>query len=645
MADVFISYSQKDRETARGLAGFLAKNGVEVWWDHELLGGESYRGRIKEELAKAKAAIVIWSPDSVESSWVVEEADEAREGRKLVATRTEGFDVRAIPLGFRSLQTEPVTASDRILKALARLGVSTAPPPEPPKPAPSEPRGDAPDTADKIALEHWEYVKESRNPAEFEKFIREFPTSKLAPLAQLQLGRLATEAWQNLLGSESIPALESFVAQFPGDTRAADAKRRLEVLRARTEEAQSWARIRNSADIEAVRAHVARFPGGANAAAARARMQVLERERDAEENWRATAGATEPGPFEQFLATYPDSVHVEQARQRLEEIHRAREEADWRAVRNERHPAPFLRFLKAHPKGQHAPEALQSIAALPRLVEQEAWAEVKDSELAVALQGYLTAFPDSRNAKAARARLRTRSAGHAPASAATTATSANADAPVAKPKQWKRDVFWLVTALMLLIAMGFTGLIFGQMSYSYGASNVSGGCAVAAIFLTFAAILLRVAGPRLYPAADGQQHKRELLFHAIGAIGILGWMSIVQAVAEAAAPYGPSVQRGLSALDPALALAVAIAVTGILKAKTWQWPRFAYYALLLGIGSYGVVNYLRYYSGGIARAYWVTTGVEVCGGAALLFLTGAALLREFGAWRHRQNVARKAAAS
>src|SRR5215472_637906 len=120
MADVFISYSQKDRDVAQGLADFLGDCGYDVWWDYELVGGVKFRNTIKEQLAKAKAAIVIWTPNSVESDWVIEEA---KQTQKLIATRTDGFDYRAIPLGFRSLQTDVITAPERILNALEMLGI------------------------------------------------------------------------------------------------------------------------------------------------------------------------------------------------------------------------------------------------------------------------------------------------------------------------------------------------------------------------------------------------------------------------------------------------------------------------------------------------------------------------------------------
>ena len=70
MANIFISYSRKDREIARLLAEFLDGRGYSVWWDHDLHAGENYRRQIKVQLEGANAAIVIWSPNAKDSDWV-----------------------------------------------------------------------------------------------------------------------------------------------------------------------------------------------------------------------------------------------------------------------------------------------------------------------------------------------------------------------------------------------------------------------------------------------------------------------------------------------------------------------------------------------------------------------------------------------
>src|SRR5262245_60506915 len=296
MADIFISYSQMDRDVARGLADFLENCGYEIWWDYELVGGQKYRNKIKEELAQAKAAIVIWTPNSVESDWVIEEAEEAKHSNKLIATRVDALDFRAIPLGFRGLQTDVVTGPERILKALEKIGVSPLRPPRAPKVEPvvigKNLDADAIAKAEQFA--HWEFIKDSKGPEVFTQYVKMFPTSSFATLARSRLGELATEAWQKLGASEEIPTLQKFVQLFGDDTRAVEAQARIDVLETRAAEAESWAQVKDSADLAAVDAHAARFPSGVNAAAAGALLQHLQRERDAAKRWHAIADVSEP---------------------------------------------------------------------------------------------------------------------------------------------------------------------------------------------------------------------------------------------------------------------------------------------------------------------------------------------------------------
>jgi TIR domain-containing protein len=102
MAEVFISYARADRDAAQAIAGELEQLGVEVWWDHDLLGGEDYRRKISELLTRTQAAIVIWSRRSVESQWVTSEAAEARDRKVLVPVTIDG---EAPPIDFRGIHT------------------------------------------------------------------------------------------------------------------------------------------------------------------------------------------------------------------------------------------------------------------------------------------------------------------------------------------------------------------------------------------------------------------------------------------------------------------------------------------------------------------------------------------------------------
>jgi len=102
LAEVFLSYSRTDRPIAQAIAAELQRLGVDVWWDHDLLGGEDYRSRISEVLLRAPAVVVIWSRRSVESQWVVAEASAAREKKTLIPINVDDAEP---PIDFRPLHT------------------------------------------------------------------------------------------------------------------------------------------------------------------------------------------------------------------------------------------------------------------------------------------------------------------------------------------------------------------------------------------------------------------------------------------------------------------------------------------------------------------------------------------------------------
>lgn len=101
MVDVFISYSRRDKEKVGMLARMMAAEGYEVWWDEELPPHRSYGDVITEKIARAKAAVVVWSADSAQSEWVRAEADMARNQRKLIQT---SLDKVMPPLPFNQIQ-------------------------------------------------------------------------------------------------------------------------------------------------------------------------------------------------------------------------------------------------------------------------------------------------------------------------------------------------------------------------------------------------------------------------------------------------------------------------------------------------------------------------------------------------------------
>ncbi len=121
MADVFLSYSSQERESASQIAALLEKHGYSVWWDTALVAGDVFQRQTAEQLDAAKGVIVIWSPSSVKSNWVYAEASRGMRANKLITLRSPNLDVSDIPVPFNTLHTVPLADGTAILAGLARL--------------------------------------------------------------------------------------------------------------------------------------------------------------------------------------------------------------------------------------------------------------------------------------------------------------------------------------------------------------------------------------------------------------------------------------------------------------------------------------------------------------------------------------------
>ena len=123
MADIFISYKSEERALPEALASDLRAAGYSVWWDVDLVGGAAFRAQILEKLNAARAVIVIWTPASVQSEFVLDEADHAKRDGKLIPVRVPELDPRAIPLGHGQTQACLLSDRPRILGALQAIGL------------------------------------------------------------------------------------------------------------------------------------------------------------------------------------------------------------------------------------------------------------------------------------------------------------------------------------------------------------------------------------------------------------------------------------------------------------------------------------------------------------------------------------------
>lgn len=101
LANVFISYARRDRDRVLALATALEAEGLSVWWDPNLVPGKRFREMISAELEAADAVVVVWTAASLQSDYVHDEAEEARERGVLIPVILE--PVKA-PAGFRQVQ-------------------------------------------------------------------------------------------------------------------------------------------------------------------------------------------------------------------------------------------------------------------------------------------------------------------------------------------------------------------------------------------------------------------------------------------------------------------------------------------------------------------------------------------------------------
>jgi TolB-like protein/Tfp pilus assembly protein PilF len=108
MSDVFVSYKAEDRARVRPLVDALEADGLSVWWDAHIGGGDEWRETIARHLDEARVVVVVWSKRSVgpEGRFV---RDEAARGLRRGAYLPVRIDKVDPPLGFGETQALPLS--------------------------------------------------------------------------------------------------------------------------------------------------------------------------------------------------------------------------------------------------------------------------------------------------------------------------------------------------------------------------------------------------------------------------------------------------------------------------------------------------------------------------------------------------------
>ena len=133
MADIFISYSSKDREKAEQLIELLSSAGLSVWIDKQGIDvSTSWSGEIVDAIDGCKAFVVLLSPSSIESKNVVREVALAFEkNKKILPLDLEPVTLsRDLQYHLAGIQRTPMTNIDSIIRAIGKLGLEATKPPE-----------------------------------------------------------------------------------------------------------------------------------------------------------------------------------------------------------------------------------------------------------------------------------------------------------------------------------------------------------------------------------------------------------------------------------------------------------------------------------------------------------------------------------
>jgi serine/threonine-protein kinase len=135
VTDVFLSYKAEDRPRVAPLVKALEADGLSIWWDAHIGGGDDWRDTILRHLETAKVVIVVWSKRSIgpHGQFVRDEATHALKRGTYFPVRIDKVDP---PLGFGETHALDLTGwkgdqSDPRYQAMTsalrkRLGVTAA---------------------------------------------------------------------------------------------------------------------------------------------------------------------------------------------------------------------------------------------------------------------------------------------------------------------------------------------------------------------------------------------------------------------------------------------------------------------------------------------------------------------------------------
>ena len=111
MSDIFLSYTQADREIAALVVARLRTEGWTVFWDQDIPAMQIWEEVIEREAKTAGCLVVLWSENSGKSDWVREEVHVARKRDVLLVACLDSSDP---PFGYATLQVSRLAGWDGV---------------------------------------------------------------------------------------------------------------------------------------------------------------------------------------------------------------------------------------------------------------------------------------------------------------------------------------------------------------------------------------------------------------------------------------------------------------------------------------------------------------------------------------------------
>jgi hypothetical protein len=103
---VFLSYSQEDKKFVERMRNILThRPDVQLFQPEMLTAGEDWRGRLREELLNCNLFMILLSPDSVNSEWVLSELGAAwAVDKPIIAATTEPEASYSLPVSAQGIR-------------------------------------------------------------------------------------------------------------------------------------------------------------------------------------------------------------------------------------------------------------------------------------------------------------------------------------------------------------------------------------------------------------------------------------------------------------------------------------------------------------------------------------------------------------